>query len=58
MAVFGAAAGGVYGMAKLAESNMRLEQGAGGGRRHIRGGQIPRTGYGGGYGQQQRPHHQ
>lgn len=58
MFLFGAAGGGLYGMAKLAESNMRIEGGGGGGggqqRRDIRGGRIDRTG-GGGY---NRPHYQ
>lgn len=59
MALFGAAAGGVYGMVKIAESNMRLEDGRGGGRRHIRGGRVDRTGAGGGWGNHQhRPHYQ
>ena len=58
MFLFGAAGGGLYGMAKLAESNMRIEGGGGGGgdgqqRRDIRGGRIDRTG--GGY---NRPHYQ
>ena len=48
MVLFGAAGGGLYGMAKLAESNMRI---AGGGRgqgqrRDIHGGRIDRTGGG------------
>ena len=57
LALFGAAAGGVYGMAKLAETNMRLE-GGGRGARQIRGGRINRTG--GGYQQwgNNRPHYQ
>ena len=55
-ALFGAAAGGVYGMAKMAETNLRIDGGGGGRRRQIRGGRIQRGGgYGGGYG---RPHYQ
>eukprot|EP00579_Thalassiosira_antarctica_P007636 CAMPEP_0201878514 /NCGR_PEP_ID=MMETSP0902-20130614/9653_1 /ASSEMBLY_ACC=CAM_ASM_000551 /TAXON_ID=420261 /ORGANISM="Thalassiosira antarctica, Strain CCMP982" /LENGTH=319 /DNA_ID=CAMNT_0048406173 /DNA_START=58 /DNA_END=1017 /DNA_ORIENTATION=- len=50
-ALFGAAAGGVYGMAKMAETNGRIE-GGGGGRRNIRGGRADRSG---GQGQQQSP---
>ncbi|KAL9180029.1 hypothetical protein ACHAXT_007999 [Thalassiosira profunda] len=50
MAMYGAAAGGVYGMVKLAESNMRIEGGGGGRRRVIRGGRVERGGY--------RPHYQ
>ena len=54
LALYGAAAGGVYGMAKVAESNMRLEGGGGNGRRVIRGGRVDRRGGGAGY----RPHYQ
>jgi len=61
-ALFGAAAGGVYGLAKMAETNGRIEGGAGG-RRNIRGGRADRSG---GYQQQgawgdqrnARPHYQ
>ena len=44
LALYGAAAGGVYGMAKMAETNMRLEggRGRGGGRRYIQGGRVHR----------------
>ncbi len=48
LALYGAAAGGVYGMVKMAETNGRIEGGAG--RRNIRGGRVDRSG---GYGQQQ-----
>lgn len=50
--IYGAAAGGVYGMAKLAETNLRIEQGRR--QQRVQGG-------GGGYnayGRQQRPHYQ
>merc|ERR1712232_1080239 len=54
LTLYGATAGGLYGMAKVAESNMRLEGGARG-RRHIQGGRVYRQ-------QQQwgnaRPHYQ
>lgn len=62
--IYGAAAGGVYGMAKLAEANLRLENGGGGGgRRNIHGGNLGRSGGmgggGGGYdNNQQRPHNE
>jgi hypothetical protein len=59
--IYGAAAGGVYGMAKLAEANLRLENGGGGGggRRNIHGGNLGRSGgMGGGYTNQQRPHNE
>mmetsp|Transcript_28217 Transcript_28217/g.83148 ORF Transcript_28217/g.83148 Transcript_28217/m.83148 type:complete len:296 (-) Transcript_28217:15-902(-) len=49
--MYGAAAGGVYGMAKLAETNMRIEQGRRQQHRPVQGG--GRYAYG-----QQRPHYQ
>ena len=44
-AMYGAAAGGVYGMVKLAESNPNMINNGqrGGGRRHIQGGRVNRT---------------
>lgn len=49
-AIYGAAAGGVYGVAKMAESNMRLEAARGGGRARVRDGYIERN--------RNRPHYQ
>lgn len=57
-ALYGAAAGGVYGMVKMAETNRRIE--GGGGRRNIQGGRVNRSGGGqnpwGNH--QNRPHYQ
>lgn len=60
LALYGAAAGGVYGMVKMAETNRRIE-GGGGGRRNLQGGRVNRGG-GGGHNpwgnHQNRPHYQ
>lgn len=56
LALYGAAAGGVYGLAKVAESNsqrIQAEGGRGGGRRYVRDGHVNPTMGGGG-----RPHYQ
>jgi hypothetical protein len=51
LTLYACAAGGLYGFAKIAETNMRIE--GGGGRREIRGGRIDPTGGG-----HNRPHYQ
>jgi len=42
-AIYGAAAGGVYGVVKMAESNLRIEAGRGGGGARMRNGYIERN---------------